>query len=358
MTEIPVTCNVEPFRYQATPQPGADDGASGNQINEQALEDYLNRLRVAICEDLTEIFNSGDVILSFLQLTDTPDSYAGQEGKLVQVNAAENGLQFWPATFTAHAGQLVVVNGTEDGFDFIPQPDPPSTYYLTPRLISMCPPSVTTAFGPAWTASGAGQIQLPTNPSNALTANYRQSFSSGTGANAVAGIHMGVFQCIRGTAAPMGGFRLRWRFGVELYTSGARCWVGLHPVAASQPSGATEPSSNVNCIYLGFDSTDANWQIMHNDNAGTCTKINLGAGFAINTTSLLEITIEMEPSASEFTYTLRDLSLGTSTTGTPNSNLPVGGQPLKPCMQIGTAATGVANRISTIFCSLEVGPGE
>lgn len=46
------TCNIEPFRYQATPQPVGDHGASANQINEQYLEDYLERLRQAVCADL------------------------------------------------------------------------------------------------------------------------------------------------------------------------------------------------------------------------------------------------------------------------------------------------------------------
>ena len=48
------TCNLEPFRYQATPQTELA-GASSNQINEQALEDYLSRLIVAVCTDLQVI---------------------------------------------------------------------------------------------------------------------------------------------------------------------------------------------------------------------------------------------------------------------------------------------------------------
>ena len=46
------TCDVEPFRYQSTPQPIGDHGASSNQINEQALENYLKRLIEALCVDL------------------------------------------------------------------------------------------------------------------------------------------------------------------------------------------------------------------------------------------------------------------------------------------------------------------
>lgn len=48
-------CDIEPFRYQATPQSDLETGASSNQINEQSLEDYLARMLEAICNDLQAI---------------------------------------------------------------------------------------------------------------------------------------------------------------------------------------------------------------------------------------------------------------------------------------------------------------
>jgi len=54
MAEI-TTCDVEPFRYESTPQPIAEQGASGSQINEQAIENYLSRLLAALCADLTAL---------------------------------------------------------------------------------------------------------------------------------------------------------------------------------------------------------------------------------------------------------------------------------------------------------------
>jgi len=47
-----LTCDVPPFKYQSTPQPIGETGASSNQINEQAVELYLMRLLEAICADL------------------------------------------------------------------------------------------------------------------------------------------------------------------------------------------------------------------------------------------------------------------------------------------------------------------
>jgi hypothetical protein len=90
-------CDVEPFRYQSTPQPIGEQGASSNQINEQYLEDYLNRFRQAVCEDIQSIIDEccgGGGAESFLGLTDTPDSYAGAAGDSVLVNAGETGLSF------------------------------------------------------------------------------------------------------------------------------------------------------------------------------------------------------------------------------------------------------------------------
>lgn len=92
-------CDVEPFRYQSTPQIDGQTGASSNQINEQHLEDYLNRLREAVCADVESIIEDccnggGGGAESFLELSDTPASYAGQATKLVRVNAGANALEF------------------------------------------------------------------------------------------------------------------------------------------------------------------------------------------------------------------------------------------------------------------------
>lgn len=94
-------CDVEPFRYQATPQIG-DSNASTGQINDQFLEDYLNRLREAICDDIQSIIaeccNGGPTppggVSTFLELTDTPAAYAGSGGDVVSVNAGATALEF------------------------------------------------------------------------------------------------------------------------------------------------------------------------------------------------------------------------------------------------------------------------
>ena len=376
MTLTTKICDVEPFRYQATAQPLGEENASANQINEQYLEDYLSRMRVALCADIENIIAEIDDLVvptSFLQLTDTPDSYAGAAGDHVAVKATEDGLEFVPVTdpsfldltdtpnsYTGSANLPVVVKADESGLEFgaFPTPPPQSTYKLTPRLIALWPPNITAGFiGPAPATVGGGQVQIPVNPANALAANYRQQLTSGTGANAQAGVRTVVFQAIVGSAAPMGGFRLFYRFGWESVHTGQRGFVGFSPNAAAFPTAASDPSALTNILAMAFDAADANWQIMHNDAAGTATKINLGANFAINTTDLLELILDVTPSAGTVTYRVKNLSTGNEATNTISTNLPAGGQPLGLCACSNAAASGVAARITHIFMSLEVGPG-
>lgn len=68
----PETCDVEPFLYQATPLPDAETGASSNQINEQAIQDYLNRLREALCTDVQALFDEVNALDARVTALETP----------------------------------------------------------------------------------------------------------------------------------------------------------------------------------------------------------------------------------------------------------------------------------------------
>lgn len=94
----PRICSVEPFIYQATPQMESESGASAGQVNDQHIENYLNRLREALCLDIQSVIddccNGAGGSGSFLGLDDTPASYAGESLKHVRVNALADGLDF------------------------------------------------------------------------------------------------------------------------------------------------------------------------------------------------------------------------------------------------------------------------
>ena len=59
--------------------------------------------------------------------------------------------------------------------------------------------------------------------------------------------------------------------------STSRSFSGIRTVSSS--IGNVDPSILLNIIGIGDDSADTNMHIMHNDNTGTCTKLDLGVNF-------------------------------------------------------------------------------
>lgn len=87
-----------------------------------------------------------------------------------------------------------------------------------------------------------------------------------------------------------GGFRFISTFRVAdtAYTTNCQNFHGLIGSIAEIPVGTAtliQVSTLTNCIFVGSDSADTNLQVMHNDAAGTCTKVDLGSGFPSNRTA-------------------------------------------------------------------------
>lgn len=92
----------------------------------------------------------------------------------------------------------------------------------------------------------------------------------------------------------------------------------------SSTFGNTEPSTAVACVLLAYDSTDTNMQIMHNDNTGTCTKIDLGVNFPArtNATDLYRLELYCATNGVEINYRVTRLNTGDQTSGTLTTNIP------------------------------------
>lgn len=92
-------CNFEEFVADVTPQSGSlEEAASTQEILIQQIEGYLARMKAALCADVEALRALIDEN-SFLELTDTPASYAGAAGQVATVNAGEDALEFAaPAT--------------------------------------------------------------------------------------------------------------------------------------------------------------------------------------------------------------------------------------------------------------------
>jgi hypothetical protein len=357
-------CAIEPFRYQSTPQPGGDDGASGNQINDQAIEDYLSRLRTAICEDVEAIIEAagtgGGGVDEFIELTDTPASYVGAGGDLVAVKAAEDGLEFVPfpvipeiftdlddvpASYTGSAGLPVVVNNTEDGLIFGSFPS--STTLLAKWINFSFALVATTPFqtighgGSATSASGANSSIPTLATTNVSTGIYKLETTSANAANSIAHFGIATLLVAIGTTGDWGGFRFRMVVGGNSTIANQRAFWGLR--AAITTPTSVDPSSQTNIIGVGYDAGATTLSVMHNDGAGTATSVGLGANFPVATGELFDILLECVPGSSTVSYTVIRLNTGDTATGTLSTNLPADTQFLSTVAWVATAGTaGVA----------------
>ncbi len=156
-------------------------------------------------------------------------------------------------------------------------------------------------------------------------ATARGIITSAATANAASEVRVVLPQCYRGEVfgtAISGGFFFSCRFAVSSIVANQRCIVGLFNSTAAL-STTLSPSAGVNFIGMGWDSTDANAQIMFNDGAGVATKINLGAGFpASSATAMYELSLFCKPNGDEVGYRARRMDTGETVSGTLTTDLP------------------------------------
>lgn len=129
----------------------------------------------------------------------------------------------------------------------------------------------------------------------------------------------------RGNAAGVGGFYYKCDFGpaTGVATATNRTFFGLRNSISA--ASDVEPSTLVDCIGVGWDAADANIQIFSNDNAGTCSKIDLGASFPVPTvdrTKFYRIVFYCEPNGSEINYEFREFLTSNVANGVISSNIP------------------------------------
>jgi hypothetical protein len=111
----------------------------------------------------------------------------------------------------------------------------------------------------------------------------------------------------RGNAAGLGGFLFIGRFGFNAFTGGAggnRAFVGVS--SAAWTSG--NPSAVTDMAGIGFDSADANFFVMTNDNSGTATRTD--TGIAIAADKLYEVRVYCAPNDSKITLSLERIDDG------------------------------------------------
>ena len=133
-----------------------------------------------------------------------------------------------------------------------------------------------------------------------------------------------------GSAAGRGGFHYShtWGPATGVATATTRAFAGMRG-STSAPTDV-EPSTLTNMCGMGWDAADTNIQFMHNDAAGTATKIDLGASFPVPTvdrTSAYRIEMYAPPGTTQsLSYEVTDLVSGAVATGTVSTDLPATSQ--------------------------------
>lgn len=318
-------CNVEPFRYQATPQPIGDQGASSNQINEQALEDYLARLKDAICEDVEAIIEAagtgGTGVTQFIELIDVPSSYVGEGGLAVAVKNAENGLEFVPFPTSGDTALEAWIN-----YSF--------------ALVAGTPLQTLGNGGGASSPTGTTTVPALTTAdvSNSI---YKVQYVTPNGTNQICYVLLNTLLIAIGPSASIGGFRWRARAGGNSTVTNQRAYFGLRGVTTNPTS--VEPSSQTNIIGFGYDSGSTNLFVMHNDGAGAATTIDLGSNFPVAAGELYDFELTCAPGGGTVDYSIRRLNTGDTLSGTLSTNLPATSQFLSGALWVATAGTaGIA----------------
>lgn len=154
-----------------------------------------------------------------------------------------------------------------------------------------------------------------------------------------------------------GGFLARFVWGPATGVSNAshRAFCGLD--GDTNAVTDVENSSKISGIVgMGWDAADANIQIMHNDLAGTATKIDLGATFPVPTTDRSQVyelqlyspnSLTQSVSYRVIRYNTTDNTIFAEATGTLTTNLPPVGTPLAPAIRM---SVGGVSSVVGIAC--------
>jgi hypothetical protein len=208
----------------------------------------------------------------------------------------------------------------------------------------------------AITASATGTASNPgiASHTSAYNAGARFRLTSSAAINNRGGIIFQNNQILRGNVAGAGGFILEGIFGWNAANADSVFAVGVYGTNALP--GNTDPSALTNFAGFALDSADAQFQFMHNDASGTCTKVSLGADFPRPTVNVSHYfwQIYCDANGSSLGYYLLNLADTTKVASSSvNTNLPVNTTALYTVIALGTGpttATAAALDIYRVHC--------
>lgn len=197
--------------------------------------------------------------------------------------------------------------------------------------------SINAAGGPALTIAGTATNSATSNASVYDISGHLESLVTTPSTSAVAGWYAPTAQQCLQTGLT---FFCEWAPATGVATATTRAFCGMHSSVSAptdvQPSGLTDK------FGIGWDAADANVQFMHNDNADTCTKVDLGANFPVpstDRTQVYQLRMYSLPGSGIVKYTLTDVNTGNSASGTISTDLPAATTMLAPRVWMSVGGT-------------------
>lgn len=261
------------------------------------------------------------------------------------VPAPDTGTVF----FKEVAGRMMLAQIGPSGLDTTLQPN------LGSNKCAMWMPSggSTTAPGvfgmAALTAVGTATTRSIT-VSNLLTRMTRLGFVSAATAGQLAGAREALGKFTVGAGGGLGGFFIRYRFGVSdaATVAGARMFVGLSAATAAPTN--VEPTSLLNCVGVAQLSSSTNLQLVY-ANGAVKPAIDLGSNFPANSTADAYELVLFAPNAGGVYYQVTRLNTPYMTQGfLPSTDTPLASTLL--CHQLWRCNNTTALAVGLDICSI------
>lgn len=180
--------------------------------------------------------------------------------------------------------------------------------------------SINAMGGPALTIIGTATNSPTSNDSVYSISGHVESLVTTPSTSAIAGWYDPTAQKCLQTGLT---FFCEWAPATGVATATNRAFCGLHN-STSAPTDV-QPSGLTDLFGIGWDAADTNVQFMHNDNADTCTKVDLGSSFPVPTTDrtqVYQLRMYSLPGSGVVNYTLIDVNTGNTASGSVSTNLP------------------------------------
>ena len=213
-------------------------------------------------------------------------------------------------------------------------------------IIFLAPNTTTSMFAMGTVApTFVGTASTPTLNANSLRESVRRTqLLSAATAGSASELRIAYASVWRGNGAGLGGFFYRCRFAIGSEVATQRLAVGLWASTAAT-TVTIDPSTLVNAVFVGNDAADTNLQIMYNNAAGACVKIDLGAGFPkVERGAIYDVTFFCPPNASTINYQVTKLNNGATVSGAlgTTAELPVETTFLAPHAYLNNGGTAAA----------------